>query len=52
LLHIDDLRRIVAEEGEPINAQDVEDLLDEAMMFADGNGMVDYRAFAEMMLSA
>eukprot|EP00008_Paramoeba_atlantica_P004906 CAMPEP_0201475784 /NCGR_PEP_ID=MMETSP0151_2-20130828/1153_1 /ASSEMBLY_ACC=CAM_ASM_000257 /TAXON_ID=200890 /ORGANISM="Paramoeba atlantica, Strain 621/1 / CCAP 1560/9" /LENGTH=77 /DNA_ID=CAMNT_0047855977 /DNA_START=124 /DNA_END=357 /DNA_ORIENTATION=- len=47
-LSMEELRRIVGEEGEPI--PDVQDFLAEAQQFADGRGNVDYRAFADMML--
>eukprot|EP00013_Stygamoeba_regulata_P018013 CAMPEP_0177669230 /NCGR_PEP_ID=MMETSP0447-20121125/23310_1 /TAXON_ID=0 /ORGANISM="Stygamoeba regulata, Strain BSH-02190019" /LENGTH=75 /DNA_ID=CAMNT_0019176043 /DNA_START=83 /DNA_END=310 /DNA_ORIENTATION=+ len=49
-LHIDDLRTIVTEDGEQMD--DIEDFLAEAMEFADGQGNVDYKSFAECMLSA
>lgn len=52
LLHIDDLRKIVGEDGEPLDPQDLQDFLDECMNFADNDGYVDYRNLAAMMLSA
>eukprot|EP00010_Vexillifera_abyssalis_P002890 CAMPEP_0201551870 /NCGR_PEP_ID=MMETSP0173_2-20130828/11672_1 /ASSEMBLY_ACC=CAM_ASM_000268 /TAXON_ID=218659 /ORGANISM="Vexillifera sp., Strain DIVA3 564/2" /LENGTH=76 /DNA_ID=CAMNT_0047962221 /DNA_START=47 /DNA_END=277 /DNA_ORIENTATION=+ len=51
-IHIDELRRIITTDGEPMSAQDVEEFLAEATTFADGQGMVDYKSLAELMLSA
>eukprot|EP00009_Paramoeba_aestuarina_P006414 CAMPEP_0201517884 /NCGR_PEP_ID=MMETSP0161_2-20130828/8874_1 /ASSEMBLY_ACC=CAM_ASM_000251 /TAXON_ID=180227 /ORGANISM="Neoparamoeba aestuarina, Strain SoJaBio B1-5/56/2" /LENGTH=79 /DNA_ID=CAMNT_0047915513 /DNA_START=49 /DNA_END=288 /DNA_ORIENTATION=+ len=47
-LHMDVLKRIMVEEGEPI--PDWQDFLQEAQQFSDGKGNVDYRALADMMM--
>lgn len=48
-LSIDDLRYIVTTDGNPLSGQDLEEFLAEADIFK--NGVVDYKAFAEMLLS-
>ncbi|KAL6061137.1 MyoB light chain [Balamuthia mandrillaris] len=49
LLSITDLRFIVENNGELM--PDVEEFLAEAMQFDVGGGMIDYKAFAAMMMS-
>eukprot|EP00339_Tiarina_fusa_P012044 CAMPEP_0117034754 /NCGR_PEP_ID=MMETSP0472-20121206/24723_1 /TAXON_ID=693140 ORGANISM="Tiarina fusus, Strain LIS" /NCGR_SAMPLE_ID=MMETSP0472 /ASSEMBLY_ACC=CAM_ASM_000603 /LENGTH=74 /DNA_ID=CAMNT_0004744017 /DNA_START=31 /DNA_END=255 /DNA_ORIENTATION=- len=46
---IQTLRDLVTTDGEPMH--DVEDFLAEAEQFSDGRGNVDYKSFAECMLS-
>ena len=48
-LSIDDLRYIVTTDGNPLSGADLEDFLAEADIYK--NGVVDYKAFSEILLS-